>query len=249
MPRIAREYLDTSFFHVIVQGIKREYIFKKDVYKEKYIYLMNKYKAKYNIEIIAYCIMDNHAHLLIYSDKIDDLSNYMHIVNSIFAQHYNKEEKRVGYVYRNRYVSEAINNKYYLIRCIDYIHKNPVKAKIVEKCENYKFSSYKDYMKNTGIAINEKNIEILGKCNYEKLFKELDNQEYFYDVDVDRKEFLENIICKFCKEKEKTIDEITKDSKLLKELIKILKNKYKITYVEIMKRFNITKGKMNNLKK
>ncbi len=249
MPRIAREYLDTSFFHVIVQGIKKEYIFKKDNYKERYLYLINKYREKYDVEIIAYCIMDNHVHLLIYSDETEKLSNFMHRINTIYAQHYNKQEKRVGYVYRNRYVSEAITNEYYLIRCIDYIHKNPVKAKKVEKCEDYKYSSYHQYIKNMGIATNEKLIEVIGKCNYKELFKELNNDEYFYDVDVDKKEILENVLYKFSKEKKKTLEEIIKEEDLLKELIKLLKEKHKITYVEIMDRFQISKSEMNNLKK
>lgn len=248
MPRIARKFLDTSFFHVIVQGIKKEYIFKKDCYKEQYIYLMNKYKEKHDIEIIAYCVMDNHVHLLIYSNEINNLSNYMHKVNSIYAQYYNKQEHRVGYVYRNRYVSEAITNEHYLIRCIDYIHKNPVKAKRVKKCENYKYSSYEQYIKNIGIATSKIITEVIGKCNYKELFDGLYNDEYFYDVDVDRKEVLEKAICKFCKEKKNSLEEIMKDDYSFKELIEMLKDKNKITYIEMMERFQVSRSKMEKLK-
>ena len=66
MPRVARSSFETSFFHVITQGVNREYIFNKKEHIEMYLHLLNKYKDEYNISILAYCIMSNHAHLLLY---------------------------------------------------------------------------------------------------------------------------------------------------------------------------------------
>lgn len=249
MPRTARKYLESSFFHVIIQGIKKEFVFKKEEYKERYLQLIYKYKNEYNIEIIAYCIMDNHAHLLIYSEKIDKLASFMHRTNSIYAQHYNKKEERVGYVFRNRYVSEEISNEQYLISCINYIHTNPVKAGIVKECKEYKYSTYNDYINNKGNIKNKKVEEALGKYNYKDICNLPCDDIYFYDVDVNKEEILEEAIEKYKKGKEKSLEEIMQDKQLLKELIKLLKNKYKITYVDIMKKLRISKGKMRLLKK
>ena len=146
MSRVAREKYKTGFFHIMIQGINKEYIFEKNENKEKYLFLMKKYYENYNIKIIAYCIMNNHAHFLIYSDDIKQISNYMHKINSIYAMDYNTINKRVGYLFRDRYKSQYINNREYLFKCIKYIHLNPVKAHIVKEERQYKYSSYNDFL-------------------------------------------------------------------------------------------------------
>ena len=91
MPRVAKKDYDTSFFHIMVQGIRKENIFNKDEYKEKYLELLYKYLEKYDVKIIAYCIMDSHAHLLVYVEKINELSEYMRSVNTTYALYYNND--------------------------------------------------------------------------------------------------------------------------------------------------------------
>ena len=85
MPRIARKYLIGKVFHLMVQGLNKEYIFKKDDYKEKYRELVKDHIKEYNIKIIAYCIMNNHAHILIYSEDINKVSKFMQKINTIYA--------------------------------------------------------------------------------------------------------------------------------------------------------------------
>ena len=73
MPRISRTVLNGKFFHVIVQGINKEYIFQDDKNKEKYKQLLIRGTKENEIKIVAYCIMDNHAHILIYLRNIENL--------------------------------------------------------------------------------------------------------------------------------------------------------------------------------
>ena len=73
MPRMARKNLETSFFHIIVQGINKNYIFDNKDYKNKYINILNKYVKECKIQLLSYCIMDNHAHMLLYIEEIKDL--------------------------------------------------------------------------------------------------------------------------------------------------------------------------------
>ena len=70
MPRLARKDFKTPFLHVMVQGINKEYIFSKDDYIKTYLELLHKYLKDFPITIIAYCIMHNHAHLLVYVEDI-----------------------------------------------------------------------------------------------------------------------------------------------------------------------------------
>ena len=121
MISMPRKTYNDGFFHVMVQGLNKEYIFNKDEYKSKYINLIKKYKDKYEVLILAYCIMDNHAHILIYANKVDEMSMFMQNINSKFALYYNKDIGRVGYVFRGRFNSQYINSKGYLLKCLNYI--------------------------------------------------------------------------------------------------------------------------------
>lgn len=130
MPRIPRMYLKTNCFHVITQGINKSYIFDSPTDIKYYIKGMYEIKDKYNIEIISYCIMNNHAHILLRTDLIKNLSEYMHRLNTRYGCYYNKKYRRVGYVFRDRYKAEGIYTEAHLYNCMKYIYENPVKAGI-----------------------------------------------------------------------------------------------------------------------
>ena len=104
------------------------------------MYLINE---KYNIKIIAYCIMNNHTHMLLETTDLKNLSKYMQSLNTRYGKYYNKKYKRVGYVFRDRYKAEGIYSEEQLYNCINYIYNNPVKAGICEKAEEYSFSNYR----------------------------------------------------------------------------------------------------------
>ena len=76
MPRRSRKESNTSFFHVIVQGVNKEYIFQKNMEKKKYLNLIIENCRKYNLKILAYCIMGNHTHLLIILKR---LKKFLHL--------------------------------------------------------------------------------------------------------------------------------------------------------------------------
>ncbi len=160
MPRKSRSTFDKILSHHMVQGINREYIFETDKEKKQYLGLLKKYNVQFEIYVIAYCIMDNHAHMLLYSDKIQNISNFMKQVNSIYAMDYNKKKDRVGYVYRNRFKSVPIMTKEQMYSCIKYIHMNPIKAGLVKEESQYKYSSYHDYLNQTGF-VNQKILEFV----------------------------------------------------------------------------------------
>ena len=148
MPRNSRRDFPGLFHHIMSQGINKEYIFDNDKLKKMYIDLIKEKSEKNNVKIMAYCIMDNHVHMLINVDKIEEMCKFMQQINTAYAKFYNKEFDRVGYVFRNRYLSKAILDEGQLKRCIVYIHKNPVEAKIVEHERDYIFSSFNEYIKD-----------------------------------------------------------------------------------------------------
>lgn len=244
MPRLARKNLGTCFLHVMVQGVNKEYIFNKTEYIEKYLSIFNKNKVGFNFTIIAYCIMNNHAHFLIYTENIVDFGKFMQKTNLQFATMYNKENNRCGVLFRNRYRTEGIYDERYLINCIKYIHENPVKAGMVKKCEHYRYSSYNDYAKNCGMAKSEIMLKVFGKdCNYIDLFNKTNLRPYI-DVEgatnEEKKKYILEGIKEFKQIKDINVIDILLERELLKELINFLKEQWNIKYIDICNFFEFT---------
>ena len=191
MSRISRKSFEAKYFHIMVQGIDKDFIFNNDEYKKEYIRLIYKYKEKFCIELLAFCIMDNHAHLLVYIDDINNMSNYMQKINTLYAMYYNKKlNNRVGHVFRNRFKSEAILNESHLINCIKYIHNNPVKANMVNAPKQYLYSSYRDYFYKKGVALNEKLKEFLDL----NVILYGEEERSFIDIESDKDRYIKKII-------------------------------------------------------
>lgn len=225
MPRFPRSNINTNFFHVMVQGINKSYIFEYPEDIKYYIKILYTTKKEYNIKIMAYCIMNNHAHMLLKTEKINILSAFMHKVNTSYALYYNKKYNRVGYVFRDRYKSEGIYDKKHLCHCIKYIYDNPVKAKICNKPEEYKYSNYK------------KPIKIFDECtNYT-----------FIDVDKNEKEICGTVIERFLLDNNINYNDLKNNNKKLRELVLILKNDYNISLRKIAEELCMGREKVRNL--
>lgn len=93
---IARKEYNASFFHIMVQGVNKEYIFDNRIYLSVYENIIKRKLRKYNVNIIAYCIMSNHAHILINIDKIKEMSKYMHDVNTELCKKFNTRRERLS---------------------------------------------------------------------------------------------------------------------------------------------------------
>ena len=250
MPRRARENLNTSFFHVIVQGINKEFIFEKDQYKDKYFKLLKETKEEHTIDIISYVIMSNHVHLLLHTDEIKELSDFMKKINEDVARYYNYFENRVGYVYRDRFLSEPITNQKYLLHCISYIHNNPVKANMVQKCEDYKYSSYNDYINKTNF-INDNIVKmVFGSENiniedYEVLHN---NNKYYFAEDKDMlRENMNEIISEIESRYEKNWNELIKYNYILEKIGPEIKARIRISNYELARYLKIHRHKLERM--
>lgn len=254
MPRTSRKNINSSYIHVITQGIRKEYIFYKDEYKQYYINLLYKISQEYqNCNILAYCIMDNHAHILMYNEDVNELSTLMSRVNTSYGIFYNKVEKRVGYVFRNRYYTQEIRDEKHLFNSLVYIHRNPVKAQIVTKMEEYKYSSFNKYKNGT---LNHNIIELIfhnqdyiNQFNYiHKNFCEENIMDIKEEAEI-RIEKMKKIIKEFCDKYKMSLELIKKDNYLLISLIKKLRKQCDVTNKEISCFIGIGKNRICNILK
>lgn len=224
MSRFPRNYIKTIFFHVITQGINKSYIFEKSEDIKYHIKTMYKLSAQHEIKIIAYCIMNNHVHMLIETYDIKELSKYMQRLNTTYAKYYNKKYNRVGYVFRDRYKTEGIYSEEQLYNCIKYIYDNPVKAGICNRPEEYPYSNYKKINKNL-------------KENY-----------IFIDIEDDKKTS-EEVIEEYLTENDVKLEELKNDKIRLKEIIVILKKEYNFSLREIAEKMMLGREKIRRIYK
>ena len=163
MPRTARIKDENSIYHIMVRSISELDLFKEDEDKLKYLELIKRYQLKYMFKLYAYCLMDNHGHLLIDVNG-GDISRIMHSINFCYAQYYNRKYKRHGHVFQDRFKSKIVKDEKYLIMLSAYIHNNPSDIKKFKyRVEEYRFCSLKDY-------INKENeFEILDKSFLEEI--------------------------------------------------------------------------------
>lgn len=247
MPRLARNTLKgKEFIHVMVQGINKEKIFLEEREKLEYLKLLNKYKEEYAIKIIAYCVMNNHVHILINIEKIDNLTKYMQKVNTSYGIYYNKNRNRVGYVYRDRFKTQIINDEKHLHNCIIYIHNNPVKANICKSADKYRFSSYKKFLSEEN---KELMIKIFGNKNRYIKSNEIENlkdMDFIEDEKDNNKNIMDTINDFFIRNNTNHL-EIKLENKLLESITLELKSVYNLSNIKIAKYLEVSKYKIDKI--
>lgn len=161
MSRQQRDRSSTGAYHVMLRGINRSDIFLEDDDKAVFLntLLLKKKKGEYSLH--AYCLMDNHVHLLI-QEKEDDIARIMKRIGITYVSYFNKKYHRIGTLFQDRYKSEKVEDDKYLLTVMRYIHNNPVVAGLVKKPGAYKWSSYNNYLtQEKGIMVTDTEL-ILG---------------------------------------------------------------------------------------
>ena len=130
----------------MLRGNNRERIFIDEEDKIRIIDTLEKTKKAEGYFLYAYCVMDNHIHLIIKEGK-DPIARIVKRIAASYSYYFNKKYKRIGHVFQERYKSESIEGESYLLSAIRYVHQNPIKPGI-GTIEGYKWSSYRDYTGN-----------------------------------------------------------------------------------------------------
>ena len=144
MPRMARKVSKTKVYHVILRGNDKQDIFLDNQDYKKFLKEVKNTKEKYGYELYAYCLMTNHAHLVIY-DKNDKLSKVIQSLDVSYSGFFSKKYEKVGHLFQNRFLSKEVETKEYLMQVCRYVHQNPEKAKI-SKIDRYQWSSFREYI-------------------------------------------------------------------------------------------------------
>lgn len=141
MARQARNISSGSYLHIIVRGIGKQLLFEEWSDYRYYLWLLEKYSRDTNVSVCAYCLMENHVHLLV-RDNEGETPLFMKKLGVSYSYYFNKRYERTGHLFQDRYQSERIDDDEYLLTAFRYILKNPEKAGIAPASE-YVWSSYK----------------------------------------------------------------------------------------------------------
>ena len=240
VPRNARQVSKTGVYHIMLRGNEQRDIFSDDADKLAFINFLDNKKVDEGCLIYAYCLMDNHVHLVV-KEGVNGIAKLMRRIGTSYVKYYNQRYNRSGHLFQDRYKSENVETDAYLLTVIRYVHQNPEKAGIC-KSEDYRWSSYTAYLdgpRESGYW--PEMTEVLGMFSQEttealqrfRQFHAEHSKEACLDI-VDRQfevDAVQQIIHDFLKNTGMTVKDLGKADNflMLKELIITIKNNFRLS--------------------
>lgn len=166
MARTARLKSVSGMYHIMARGLNKQDIFLDVGDRMHYLDTLMQVKQKTNCQVYAYCLMSNHVHLLLAEGSDSGVGEFMQRLGSSYVLWFNHKYERLGYLFHDRFRSEAIETNDSVREVMRYIHQNPVKAGMVASCGQYVWSSYLAYMSGkehqTGLTDIERGLNLYG---------------------------------------------------------------------------------------
>jgi len=141
MARPLRIEYSGAVYHITTRGNERKPIFRDNEDRETFLDVLKNVNRRYNYLCHAYCLMDNHYHIIIETPG-GNLSRGMRQLNGVYTQRFNKSHNRVGHIFQGRYKAILIQKESHLLEVCRYVVLNPVRAKAVNRPEGWEWSSY-----------------------------------------------------------------------------------------------------------
>jgi putative transposase len=142
MARPLRIEFPGALYHVTSRGNERRPIFRDDLDSSMFLTFLGQAVQRFGWSLTAWVLMTNHYHLVVQTPEAN-LSRGMHWLNSTYAGWFNHRHKRSGHLFQGRFHSFLIERETYLRELLRYVVLNPVRAKMVARPEDYRWSSYR----------------------------------------------------------------------------------------------------------
>ena len=145
MPRRARDvYLDIPH-HVTQRGNRGAKVFPTDADRGQYLVWLREYADRYELEVWAYCLMTTHVHLVAVPQRADSLARAIGLLHSRYCQHLNRKLRTSGHLWQERFFSCPVD-EVHQVRAAIYVERNPVRAGLVERGQDWQWSSAKAHL-------------------------------------------------------------------------------------------------------
>lgn len=171
----------------MLRGNEKRDIFLDEDDKLRFLDIIHQKKQEQRFYILAFCLMNNHVHLMI-SEGTDDIAKIVKRIAVSYVIYFNKKYQRVGHLFQDRFRSEAVEDDAYVLSLARYIHRNPIKANLVKSPDEYPWSSYNGYCEEGSDILDKEIILGLFSNNHEEskiLFVEymnIENNDRHLDV-------------------------------------------------------------------
>lgn len=142
MARPLRIEYDGALYHITSRGNGKKPLFKDDEDRKKFLEILKRVNERFNWICHAYCLMNNYYYIIIETPD-GNLSKGMRQLNGVYTQIFNRRHKRVGHIFQGRYKAILIQKESYLLEVCRYVVLNPVRTKVTEKPEKWKWSSFR----------------------------------------------------------------------------------------------------------
>src|SRR5258706_3285264 len=142
MARPLRIEFEAALYHLTSRGNERRNIFRSDRDRKAFLTFLGAAARRFGWSVTAWVLMTNHYHLVVQTHK-PNLSRGMHWLNSVYAGWFNRVHKRRGHLFEGRFKAFLIDKETYFAEVLRYVVLNPVRASMVERPEDYKWSSYR----------------------------------------------------------------------------------------------------------
>jgi REP element-mobilizing transposase RayT len=145
MSRPLRIEYPGAWYHIMNRGRRGENIFETEMDREMFVALLKESAELWGVRISAYCLMTSHYHILAQT-PLGNLSRFMRHLNGVYTQRYNRLHGYDGQLFRGRFKSILVEEDSYLLELVRYIHRNPLRAGMVEMLGDYSWSSHHGYL-------------------------------------------------------------------------------------------------------
>lgn len=202
-----KQYKENAYYHIYNRGVAQQTIFLKGNDYKKFLSYLKFYltptdlqrhalkvapsrKLKnYNksIDLLAYCLMPNHFHLLIKQYQVRSMAEFMKSLSMKYSIYFNKKCQRTGPLYEDRYKAVEVKLESQLIYLSKYIHRNPIDILPSKtRLEDYKYSSYGNYLRKFSQAWVKANVilEYFKKSSYREFVEETDERDLIFVKEV-----------------------------------------------------------------
>ncbi len=255
MARPWRIQYEGAIYHVMSRGVGRGKIFLTNDDYSKFLEYVASAREKFNLDIFAFVLMGNHYHILLRTNEAN-LSRTMQWIQTAYSIYYNRNHKRSGHLFQGRYKSVLVENESYWYILSLYIHLNPIRAGMVEKLREYKWSSYHDYVnvRKKNKWVNSEAV-LEGICSdkqesrrgYRKLIREASGrendflEEIKYGMILGSDKFVEWVQRKFIDRTEKEDADLPQkkrisDDGVIEKVIEEIIHSYKIDKATLLQR-------------
>lgn len=146
MPYRGDAFVQGQYYHLYNRGAGKAKIFYSDGNYQYLLRLVKEYYQKHGATIIAYCLMPNHYHFLLRQESEEPLSKFVQVLFNAYVQALNIQQGRTGTLFEGRFKHKRVDTWEYLIMLCRYIHRNPVKAGLAARPEDWAYSNYREWI-------------------------------------------------------------------------------------------------------